>query len=402
MTRWSRADLAYCSNVHAGVGADAVFSHLAGPISSVRARRRLQRMGAGLWLADPARRALESDPDRLSAALASAGISLVTLNGFPFGDFHGARVKERVYEPAWDRPERLGYTLGLARILAHCLPDTEAEGTISTLPLGFAPAWNVQRQGQALANLCRLAQGLAALAQTTGRAVRVCLEPEPGCVIESTDQAIALFSDQLPEVARAVGTSPGAISDHLGICLDCCHQAVMHEDPGGSLRRLVAAGIPVGKIQVSSALEISDPSPPVLGRIGTALTEPRYLHQVRTRSAQGALRGRMDLPDALADPAFPRERPWRVHFHCPIHTLALSLGGMEIDTTRPAIGSLLDALAAIADLRPHLEVETYTWGVLPGGARPDAPQALEAGLGAELQWLEIEMAERGLLREGDQ
>lgn len=399
MSRWSRGDLAYCSNVHPGAGADAVFGHLDGPLARVRRLRGLERMAAGLWLAEPARRALQSEPERLIRALDSAGISLITLNGFPYGDFHEPRVKERVYEPAWDRPERLAYSLGLARILADCLPAGAAEGTISTLPIGFSPGWDEQRQRQALVNLCRLAAGLADLADSTGIGIRVCLEPEPGCVIETTEQAIALFTEQLPAAARTNGLPDVVISEHLGVCLDCCHQAVMHEEPGEALLRLAEAGVALGKIQISSALEITEPSPEVLARVAKDLAEPRYLHQVRTRGPDGGVQGRMDLPDALADPDFPRERPWRVHFHCPIHAQALDLGGIRVATTRAAIGSLLDALAASPDLDPHLEVETYTWGVLPGGARPGDPAALEAGLAAELDWLETEMRRRALIRD---
>jgi len=395
---WRRAELAYCSNVHPGTGPDALAGHLRGPIRAVRERRGLGSMAAGLWLPAAAARALDpagpaTDPGRLAGLLADAGLALRTLNGFPFGDFHGDRVKEAVYRPAWDRPERLDYTLSLARVLARCLDPTAAEGTISTLPLGFAAGWSPDRHVRALEQLCRLAAGLQDLAGHGGRPIRVCLEPEPDCVIETTDQAIRLFGEELPAAARLAGVPADALRDHLGLCFDVCHQAVQFEDPAESLGRLAAAGVRVAKIQVSSALEVRDPARADLADALAPFAEPRYLHQVRCRDADGRLHGRRDLPDALAD-GFARSGPWRIHFHVPIQHAAAAGG---IGTTRDAILRTLDHLAAVPAPRPHLEVETYTWLVLPPARRPRDQASLVAGLAGELAWLEREMTRRGLL-----
>jgi sugar phosphate isomerase/epimerase len=356
-------------------------------------------MGAGLWLSAQAAARLDGACRPLAAALAAAGIELFTLNGFPHGDFHHARVKEGVYAPAWDAPERLRYTLSLARILTDCLAPGAACGTISTLPLGFAPTWNAVRQARALTQLCLLAEGLARLAAHSGRAIRVCLEPEPGCVLESTTDALTLFERDLPAAARAAGVAREAIGNHLGLCYDICHQAVQFEDCAGSLARLADAGVKVGKIQVSCALQIDHPSPAVLAGVARDFSEPRYLHQVRTLvpagSGPAALTGRMDLPEALGDPGFPRTHPWRVHFHVPINTRALAQPGLS--TTQAAIGAALDWLAGTTGPGPHLEVETYTWQVLPAGLRPSDPAALTGGLVAELQWLEAQLHRRGML-----
>ena len=59
-----------------------------------------------------------------------------TINGFPYGNFHGSRVKEQVYRPDWTGSERLDYTVLLFSILEQLLEPGE-EGSVSTLPGSF-------------------------------------------------------------------------------------------------------------------------------------------------------------------------------------------------------------------------------------------------------------------------
>jgi sugar phosphate isomerase/epimerase len=394
--RWRRSDLAYCSNVHPGEQLEAIERTLLGSIAAVRTRRGLATAASGLWLAEGAVRELR-DPDaraRWRAALDDAGIELITMNGFPYGNFHAESVKERVYAPDWSDPRRRDYTLALAEILAECLPPHAWEGTISTLPLGFRPAWTRARQATALTALAETARALAELAQRHGRAVRVCLEMEPGCVLERTDEAIHLLTRELPAAAASLGVDAGVLDAHLGVCFDICHQAVMFEDVQDALARLHAANVHVGKIQVSSALEAVAPA-----QARDALAhydEPRYLHQVRTALLpDGTQSGAMDLGPALKPGTLPEDLPWRVHFHVPIQAGALADGTLA--TTRAEIGRVLDYLAREPALHPQLEVETYTWHVLPPDLRPADDEALIDGLAAELTWLEGELDARGLL-----
>jgi sugar phosphate isomerase/epimerase len=393
---WRRSELAYCSNVHPGEQLDAVERTLLGRVAAVRARRGLATAASGLWLAEPAIRALD-DParrERWRGTLADAGIELITLNGFPYGNFHAESVKERVYTPDWSDPRRRDYTLALAALLAECLPKQAWEGTISTLPRGVQPSWTRARHAAALTALVETARELGELAQRHGHAIRVCLEMEPGCVLERSDQVVELFTRDLPAAAAKLGVGAALIDAHLGVCFDICHQAVMFEDVQASLARLAAANVHVGKIQVSSALEAALPA-----QARTALAqydEPRYLHQVRTPPlADGSQSGVMDLGAALEADALPEDAPWRVHFHVPIQTDTLADG--MLTTTRAEIGRVLDYLAREPALHPQLEVETYTWHVLPPDGRPADDEALIDGLAAELTWLEGELAARKLL-----
>lgn len=399
-TGWRRSRLGYCSNVHPGTTLEQVRHVVANPIRRVREMRSLETMQAGLWLGARVARVLCSDSRRFDAfagLLGDSGVKLRTLNGFPFDDFHTERVKEAVYLPDWADPKRLDYTLDLARILAAALPGGESEGTISTLPLGFAARWDQERHAQSLDTLCRLAIELDRLAQREGRPVRVCLEMEPGCVLETTGQVIGFFNDDLAVAAKRHGVSASLLSNYLGVCYDICHQAVMFEQPGLSLKQLNSAGITVGKIQVSSALEADPPgSGETLKQLAT-FAEHRYLHQVRMQRADGTLAGVADLPEALREGGLADDGPWRVHFHLPIQIATIP--DSSLTTTQGAILDVLDYLRALPGFRPHLEVETYTWHVLPEALRPADDGALQKGLVGELNWLEGEMRQRGLIEE---
>lgn len=395
---WHRPELAYCSNVHAGETLAEVIANVQQHVSRVRELRTLPDMASGLWLAAEAASTLVSDrhsQESFTQALRASGIDLVTLNGFPYGGFHAESVKQNVYQPNWADSCRYDHTLTLAGILAANLPDGVPEGTISTLPLGYRHEWSEQLQARSLDYLCRIAVQLQQLREQTGRSIRVCLEMEPDCVLESTGEAIALFAEALPAAASRHRVSELAIRQHLGICFDVCHQAVMFEDVRQSLNRLRQNDIAIGKIQISSALAAADPNNEETRRALLEFDEPRYLHQVRAHAADGLL-STVDLPQALAS-AHMRHQPWRIHFHVPIQTASVAQG--TLGTTRSDILAVLDFLRANPDLHPHLEVETYTWEVLPDGLKPTDPEQLARGLARELDWLESEMGNRGLLRE---
>ncbi len=399
-SNWQRSELAYCSNVHPCDTLESAREVICRHVAAVRRNRNLETMSSGLWLSAQAARELSASNQLLRSfadLLKEEGIQLTTLNGFPYGEFHGPQVKAAVYRPDWSQKERLAYTLDLAKILAHCLPPDQREGTISTLPLGFAPEWSDEQQQRALAALCDLTESLHRLHQRSGRKIRVCLEMEPGCRLESTDQAIILFTHDLPQIAQQRGLPEQLLQNHLGLCYDICHQAVMFEEIDKSLSEISRAGIEIGKIQISSALELGRPDLEKGRQTLASFVEPRYLHQVRTRDAESRLQGVMDLAEALLEDSLPRHSPWRVHFHLPIQTRVLAEG--RLATTRDAISQVLDHLSRNSALRPHLEVETYTWQVLPDSLRPSNDSQLHQGLGNELRWLEREMSSRGLLRE---
>ena len=369
--------LAYCSNVHPAEDVDGILAQLG--LFAARVRRRLDapRLGVGLWISAEAAAGLvrtSTELDRLRAELERQRLEVVTLNGFPYSAFHAPVVKRRVYRPDWTDPARLAYTLDLARLLAALLPEDAEEGTISTLPLGWRAPWGDGELARARGQLTRLARSLAELEAETGRRIRVGLEPEPGCVVETTEQAGALLFDLEPE--------------WIGVCLDACHLAVQFEEPGEAVASLGAAGVPIVKAQVSNALRVSSPRSRASSARLEAFAEPRFLHQTRERRG-GVVTGVDDLDDAMAG-GLPGESEWRVHFHVPVH----ANGG---ETTQPELAATLEALVGGASpLTRHLEIETYTWTVLPEESRPGHDGALVDALAREVEWTRERLLELGL------
>ncbi|GAB2597460.1 metabolite traffic protein EboE [Streptomyces capparidis] len=369
----STVHLAYCTNVHPAETLDGVRAQLRDHCEPVRRRLSRDRLGIGLWLARDAARALVQDPAALRglrADLDRRGLEVVTLNGFPYRGFGQRRVKYAVYRPDWTEPERLDHTTDLARILAALLPDDAAEGTVSTLPLAWREPFPPRARAAALAALTTLAARLDALRELTGREVRVAVEPEPGCAVETTEQA-----------ARALSGPGGPPPHRIGVCLDTCHLATAFEDPRAALAGLAAAGVPVVKAQLSAALHAEHPARPEVRRALAAFAEPRFLHQTR-ECAAGAVTGRDDLDLALDGPqALPGDGPWRVHLHVPLHADPRP----PLASTLPLLKRTLELLVGgAAPLTRHLEVETYTWQVLPPHLRPRGPARLADGIAAEL------------------
>lgn len=375
--------LGYCTNVHPAEDLPGILDQL--DRYAVRVRRRLDAdvLGLGLWLAAPVAAELAADPAarrRLRAELDARGLEVVTLNGFPYQAFQAPVVKKAVYQPDWTSRERLTYTLHLATVLVDLLPDDAVRGSISTLPLGWREPWDERRSGRAARVLDELATGLAEIAWRSGRAVRVGFEPEPGCLVESTAQAVA----QLANVD----------TDRLGVCLDLAHLACAWEEPAAALHRLRTAGLPVVKVQVSAALAAADP-------VAAAATlsdyvEPRFLHQTRAEACGRAAdpadpaHAADDLDEALAA-GLPGA--WRVHYHVPLHAVPAPPLTSTVPVLRAALRELFAGPVAGCD---HLDVETYTWGVLPVEQRPGSDPELAAGIAAELAFARDELIALGL------
>jgi sugar phosphate isomerase/epimerase len=351
--------VSYCTNVHPADDLEGVAAQLERYAARVRERLRIPLLGVGLWVAAPALSDAAA-ADRLASEVRRLGLEVVTLNGFPYRAFHAPVVKRAVYRPTWSEPARTEYTLGLARLLARLLPDDVEEGSISTVPLGWRVDWGAAEDSAARAALEAVADGLARLHAETGRRIRLALEPEPGCTIETVSQAATFLSGLAPE--------------WIGLCLDACHLAVQFEHAGIALAELADAGVPVVKAQVSSALRVEEPGSGASRELLAGFAEPRFLHQVRER-VNGHVAGVDDLPEALAG-GLPGRREWRVHFHVPVH--------IQEHTTQADLGATLTELAGgAAPATHHLEVETYTWSVLADAPRDDA---LIDGIARELAW----------------
>ena len=401
MISWTKEQLAYCSNVHAGFTPDAIEANLQSITTKIREQRGLTRMHVGLWINQHAAKDYQSEKalNKLKTVLAEQHLDVVTLNGFPQNDFHEAIVKEKVYLPTWAEKSRLDYTLQISHVLASCMPNDIIEGTISTLPLAYRVGWNESYHQEACKQLCYYAQAMAELERETTKHIRLCLEMEPGCVLENTDQIIEFFTKDLPYMAELEGVELSLIERYLGICFDVCHQAVMQEDIQESISQIHQAGIVIGKVQISSALKIEQPENDKIRTILKSFAEPKYLHQLSTVDSNNQFVFCDDLATALAQDDFPTSSPWWCHFHLPIQLEQLSVNEQVVEgisTTQKSIEQLCDYFASTLPYAPHLEVETYTWQVLPNAVKNQ--ENLAGSIVKELVWFEQTLANRQLLK----
>jgi hypothetical protein len=382
--------LTYCTNIHAGEGLGEVEHALR--THTVRVKELVSPnapFAVGLRLSARAARELDTPAalERFRALLAEHELYVFTINGFPHGDFHGTRVKERVYQPDWREDARVDYSDRLARLLAKLLPEDQPYGSVSTVPGAFKQGLDARDEARVAAKLVSHVEALVRIERTTGRRIVLALEPEPCCMLETIAETVSFFEQHLwslrsvSALASALVISHAeagrALRRHIGVCLDLCHAAVEFESPHAAVDALRCAGIAIAKLQISAGLTLDPRSPEAREAL---FRDDVYLHQVVAR--EGAQLTRYaDLPEALAQTA--RAEEWRVHFHVPIFHEQLGVLG----TTQPFVRELL-ARQRAQPLSTHLEVETYTWDVLPETVRA---LPVHEAIARELRWVEREL-----------
>jgi hypothetical protein len=375
----------YCTNVHAGANLAQTRANLQRYALAVKELvSPSSPMGVGLWLSAGAAGKLLADEqvEPFADWLAEVGLTPFTLNGFPFSDFHQPVVKHRVYEPNWFDRRRFDYTLDLITVLDGLLPAS-LEGSISTLPLAWGePAPTDEQLGAAARCLRELAQRLARWEEQKGRLIYLCLEPEPGCVLQRSSDVVRFYEEHL-----LPGGDEAIARRHIRVCHDICHAAVMFEGQQEALECYASAGVQVGKVQVSSSVcapldRLAESDRDAALRQLAGFAEDRYLHQTMVKKdSQSQPRFYEDLSAALEQGAdrSARTGEWRIHFHVPIHLERFG----RLEGSQQQIRDCMRVALGRSELL-HIEVETYAWGVLPVELRqPD----LAAGLAQELQWL---------------
>ena len=382
--------LAYCTNIHRGETWEETFDALKNYTLAVREKVCPQQAYAiGLRLSDLAAREL-SDPETLLGFqrwLEQTGCYIFTINGFPYGRFHGARVKEQVYAPDWTTDERVVYTNRLFDLLAQLVP-AGIEGSVSTVPCSYKEFIKSEGQVRAMRlNLWRCVEHIARLSERMGKKLHLGLEPEPLCYLEISAET-GIFFDQL----RADRPNDPRLAEHLGVNYDTCHLAVEYEEPQDVVRRFQQHGIRISKIHLSSALKVR-PTAEVRGAL-RAFADDIYFHQVIARAPDGTIPRYRDLDIALAQTSVSEPHPgteWRIHFHIPLHSRATAL----FDNTSDHILGLLDLLKSDPRLCSHFEMETYTWEVMPPEMKN---RNVVDQLVSEYEWTLQHLAARGFSR----
>ncbi len=388
--------LCYCSNIHPGESWQDVRANLTRYIPEIRqALHPDGDFGLGLRLSAAAVNDLAS-PEVLAefkAFLAESNSYVFTINGFPYGPFHGTRVKEDVYLPDWKDTERLRYSNQLADVFSEFLPDGQV-GSISTVPGAFKTSVEKTDDVTIMAKyFVQHVAHLVRLERKTGKSIILAIEPEPCCFLETVDESIDFFHNHLysqaavkqlgNELSTSATDAEQLLHKHLTLCLDLCHAAVEFEDCNTCIDALDKAEIEIGKLQISAGLLL-----PEVNKDSARVLEPYidkvYLHQVIEKK-DGVINRYKDLPDALEtleeDGA---SREWRVHFHVPIFHKDLG----NFSSTQFFISEAL-ARHKVKPISEHLEVETYTWNVLPPELRNIS---VEEAITRELEWVVHELS----------
>ncbi len=379
--------LAYCTNIHRGESWVETFGALKNHTLAVRDRvSKGKAYAIGLRLGVDAAYEL-SDAEALADFrrwLDRENCYVFTINGFPYGQFHGTRVKEQVYAPDWTTNERVTYTNLLFNLLAEIVPFG-VEGSVSTVPCSFKEFITSNEQVQAMrANIWQCVEHIARLSERSGKKMHLGLEPEPLCYLETSAETATFF-----EQMREEHPGDSRLREHLGVNYDTCHLAVEFEEPAEVLARFREHDIRVSKLHFSSALKVQ--ATPETRRALHSFQDEVYFHQVIEHGQDDTLKRYRDLDVALnSQPSTLNSPEWRIHFHIPLHFEATT----QFGTTRDHLEGVIDALAADPTICSHIEMETYTWEVMPAAMKN---RSVVDQLVAEYGWTLEAMAKRKLV-----
>jgi hypothetical protein len=390
--------LTYCTNIHPGRNWAEDFEQLQKNFPVIKQSVSPdQPMGLGLRLSNEASLALcqQAALDEFKQWLKENNTYVFTMNGFPYGEFHRTVVKADVHTPGWTTDARKAYTIRLFHILEKLLPEG-MDGGISTNPLGYrhwyttAEALNEARKTGTL-NVIEVVKELIHISNNTGKLLHLDIEPEPDGMMETGREFIDWFEGDLlslgiPEISSSFGlTNTEAevlIRKHVNLCYDVCHFAIGYEPHEEILNELASRNISIGKIQISAALKAdlqkSSEEKPLIKKAFDIFNEPVYLHQVVAKQKDGNLLRYLDLPEALEDFQNETVKEWRAHFHVPISIQEIGL----LSTTQEDIITVLN-LQKKKPFTKHLEIETYTWEVLPEQIKLPITESISK----ELEWV---------------
>ena len=404
----SRGHLTYCSNIHSGETWSDHFAKLRENIPLVKQQvSPFNPFGIGLRLSNVASLELrkQENLDEFRKWLNENECYLFTMNGFPYGGFHNTVVKDNVHAPDWLSADRVQYTIRLAQILAALLPEG-MDGGISTSPLSYK-FWHKEEDlpdvyQKATMHLLDVVDQLIRINRATGKLIHIYIEPEPDGLLGNGTEFMQWYVQYLVPMGTTFiqdrykvneDEATSLLREHVQICYDVCHFAICYEDHHHVIEQLRSLGIKTGKIQISAALKAPlsqnmDERKKVIDAFST-FNEPVYLHQVMAKKNNGQFILYRDMPLAIDDSENKDVVEWRAHFHVPLFVSSYGVLG----STRHEIEKVL----AIHEATPftfHLEIETYTWEVLPTEMRLPIGESIVRELKWVINVLKHETAEK--------
>ncbi len=391
--------LTYCTNIHPGEKLQDVMQYLADHTLAIKERISPdQPFGIGLRLSSVASKELLEGYNlaKFKQWLSGNGLYVFTINGFPYGEFHQQAVKDQVHQPDWSTPERLDYTIRLIHILEELLPEN-VTGSISTSPLTYKPWFYHDKSAldehiqAATVHVAMAAGEMCRIKLERGINIHLDIEPEPDGYLENTQEVVDYFNQHLlvlgaqilqkkyhisPAVAKSV------ILEHIQVCYDVCHFALAYENPAYVFDAFEEAGLKIGKIQISAALKATfkntNSDREKIGLAIQAFNEPTYLHQVVAKKNNGNLQQYHDIPEALPHIMQEDVEEWRIHFHVPVFLANYA----QLGSTQQDILAVFEELKK-REAHHHLEIETYTWDVLP----LDLQVSVDESIVREFDWV---------------
>jgi hypothetical protein len=388
--------LTYCTNIHQGENWKDHFASIKNNFPFIKEKVSPNNpMGIGLRLSNEASIDLikKENISEFKEWLKSEDAYVFTMNGFPYGGFHNTIVKDQVHTPDWTTVERVDYTLRLFHILSALLP-ADMDGGVSTSPLSYRLWFTTKEQlddcrETSTKNIIYVIENLIEIHQSTGKLLHLDIEPEPDGILETGEEFLDWFENDLLRIGIPVineklkisrQNAEDLIKKHLRLCYDVCHFAIGYEPHQKIIDEILQRGIKIGKIQISAALKskMDLKERDGIKQSFENFNEPTYLHQVVAKTIDGKLLRYPDLPPALKEIDNPVFAEWRAHFHVPIFTKSFDV----LSSTQDEIEEVL-SIQKNKPFTNHLEVETYTWDVLPA----ELKLPMQDSINRELQWV---------------
>lgn len=385
--------LTYCTNIHPGSDWKSTYDSLKEYVPGIKAKvSNDTSFGLGLRLSNKASEELNEGNNLIEFKqwLQKNDVYVFTMNGFPYGNFHAERVKDNVHAPDWTTKERVVYTKRLFEQLAELIPEG-ISGGISTSPITYK-YWHDSEDAtqkafeKGAAHFAEIVLQLHEIENTTEKYLHLDIEPEPDGLLENSNEVLSFYDSYLIPIATQIikeqigkegAEAEKIIKRYITICYDICHFSLAYEEPESTFQRFSDAGIIIGKIQVSAALKIifNENDSDAIWQSLSRFDESTYLHQV-TEKIDGNVRTYNDLPIVLERRAAFSEL--RAHFHVPIFLEQFG----KLFSTQDHILKVVDYIKT-HKVSEHLEIETYTWDVLP----KELKRELSESIVREIEWL---------------
>ena len=110
--------------------------------------------------------------------------------------------------------------------------------------------------------MVKIAEKLYNIHRESNQILHLDIEPEPDGLLENTKEVIDWYKEWLipqgtsylrQQLNLSYKEAETCLKNHIRLCYDVCHFAIVYEKPEEVFYQLTTEGIKVGKIQISAA-----------------------------------------------------------------------------------------------------------------------------------------------------